>query len=99
VAGGEDHWLEECSISNHPFRSLGAIIARMKAWLFAEGLSEQTAFAYHLVFSRPQAAELTEHDAHEVIRGAERDFPGYRWTMVNVPGSAFFLVEGDEKKK
>ena len=77
----------------------GAIIACMKAWLYAERLSEQTAFTCRIVFSRLQAAELTEHDAHEVMRGAERDFPEYKWVMVNLPGSAFFLVEGDEKKK
>jgi len=73
----------------------------MKAWLHAEGLGEQTQirFSYHLVFSKQQAAELTEHDAHEVMRGAERDFPEYRWMMVNVPGSAFFLVEGVGTKK
>jgi hypothetical protein len=70
----------------------------MKAWLYAERLSEQAAFTYHLVFSRPQAVELTEYDAHEAMRGAERDFPEYKWTMVNLPGSAFFLVEGGEKK-
>lgn len=77
----------------------GVIIERMKAWLYAERLSEQTAFAYRIVSSRLQASELTEHDAHEVMRRAERDLPEYRWIMVNVPGSAFFWVEGDEKKK
>jgi hypothetical protein len=71
----------------------------MKAWLYAERLSEQTAFTHRLVFSRLQATELTEYDAHEVMRHAERDFPEYRWTMVNLPGSAFFWVEGDQKKK
>jgi hypothetical protein len=61
-------------------------------------LSEQTAFTCRIVFTSLQASELTEHDAQEVMRGAERDSPEYRWTMVNVPGSTFFLVEGDEKK-
>jgi hypothetical protein len=61
-------------------------------------LSEQTAFTCRTVFTSLQASELTEHDAQEVMRGAERDFPEYRWMLVNVPGSAFFLVEGEEEK-
>jgi hypothetical protein len=54
---------------------------------------------YELVFVRQHAVELTEYDAHEILRGAEYDYPEYRWTMVNIPGSAFFLVEGDKKEK
>jgi hypothetical protein len=71
----------------------------MQAWLYAERLSEQTAFTHRIVFSRLQASELTEHDAHEVVRAAERDFPEHKWRMVNIPGSAFFFVEGDQKKE
>jgi|HubBroStandDraft_1064217.scaffolds.fasta_scaffold25311_3 hypothetical protein len=68
----------------------------MKACLYAEGLSEQTAFTCRIAFTILQASELTEHDAQE--SGAAREFPEYKWTMVNLPGSAFFLVEGEEKK-
>jgi hypothetical protein len=73
--------------------------ACMKAWLYAERLSEQTAFTCRLVFTSLQASKLTEHDAQEVMRGAERDFPEYRWMLVNVPGSALlFGGRGREEK-
>jgi hypothetical protein len=58
------------------------IIAFMKAWLHAEDHARQSAFPYHIVFSRQQAAEMTENNAHEVMRGAERDYPEYTWELV-----------------
>jgi hypothetical protein len=70
----------------------------MKAWLHAEGFGKETAFPYHIVFSRQEAAEMVEHDAHEVMRGAERDHPKYKWEMVKLPNGNLFVVEGTEKK-
>lgn len=72
----------------------------MKAWLNVGTVGEtKSSLPHELVFIRQHAVELTEYDAHELLRGAERDYPEYRWTMVNIPGSAFFLVEGDKKEK
>ena len=70
----------------------------MKAWLHAEGLGKQAAFPYHIVFNREEAAKMVEHDAHEVMRGAERDYPKYRWELVKLLNGDLFVVEGTEKK-
>jgi hypothetical protein len=69
----------------------------MKAWLHAQNQAKPDRFGYGLVFSRAEAAEMTEHDAHEVMRGAELDHSGYSWKMVNVPGGDLFVVEGTKK--
>jgi hypothetical protein len=43
---------------------------------------------------------MTEHNAHEVMRGAESCYPEYTWAMVKVPdGGGMFIVEGTQKKK
>jgi len=69
----------------------------MKAWLFAEGHARQSSFPDMIVFDRKQAAEMIENNAHEVIRGAERDYPDYTWKMVKVPSGNLFVVEGTKK--
>jgi hypothetical protein len=71
----------------------------MKAWLHAEDHARQIAFQYQIVFDRQQAAEMTENNAHEVMRGAERDYPEYTWEIVKVSaGRNVFVVEGTQKK-
>jgi|SRR5580692_6086288 hypothetical protein len=63
----------------------------MKAWLFAERLYERTAFTSRIVYTGLQASELTEHDAHEVMRGAERTFQNTDGQWSTLSGAPFFL--------
>ena len=76
---------------------VGEIIACMKAWLFAGDHARQTSFPDMIVFDRKQASEMREYNAHEVMRGAERDYPDYTWEMVKVPSRDLFVVEGTKK--
>jgi hypothetical protein len=70
----------------------------MKSWVHADNNATQSKFTYSLVFSREQAAEMTEHDAHEVMRAAETGSPEYVWEMVRVSDARnLFVVEGTEK--
>jgi hypothetical protein len=72
----------------------------MKAWLHAEGHAVVSLFPFQIVFRQEQAAPMTEHNAHEVMRGAESCYPEYTWAMVKVPdGGGMFIVEGTQKKK
>jgi hypothetical protein len=68
----------------------------MKAWLHAQDQGKPVVFGYQIVFSRNEAAEMKENNAHEVMRGAERGYPDYVWEMVKVPGN-LFVVEGTKK--
>jgi hypothetical protein len=77
----------------------GEIIACMKAWLSAEASAKPIAFRYQIVFIRDEAAEMTENNAHEVMRGAERDYAGYTWKMIKVADDRnLFVVEGTKKQ-
>jgi len=66
----------------------------MKAWLHAEDSAKQSAFQFQIVSNRKQAAEMTENNAHEVMRGAEREYPEYAWEMIKIPGGNVLVVEG-----
>jgi hypothetical protein len=68
----------------------------MKAWLHAQDQAKPLVFGYRQVFNRTEAAEMTENNAHEVMRGAEDSYPEYRWEMVKVSGN-LFIVEGTQK--
>ncbi len=71
----------------------------MKAWLYPEGLAKKSAFGYEMVFDRRKAAELTENNAHEVMRAAERDYPKYSWASVKIQdGRNLYVVEGTKKQ-
>lgn len=69
----------------------------MKAWLHAQDRAESVAGEYRIVFSRNEAIEMTEHDAHELMRAAENSFPEYSWKMMKIPSSGLFIVEGTKK--
>jgi hypothetical protein len=67
----------------------------MKAWLHAEGHAVVSLFPFQIVFRQDQAATMNEHDAIEVMRGAESCYPDYTWVTVKVPdGRDLFIVEG-----
>jgi hypothetical protein len=61
----------------------------MKAWLHAENRARESAFPFHIVFNRHEAIELTENNAHEVLRAAESSFSNYRWEMVKLRDSIY----------
>ena len=70
----------------------------MKAWLYAEDHAKSIKFPYRIVFERNQAVEMTENNAHEVMRGAEGQNPEYTWELVKVHGRNMYVVEGTRKK-
>jgi len=69
----------------------------MKAWLFADDDAKGTAFGFHIVFSFPEATQMSENNAHEVVRGAEREYPDWEWRIVKIPNNQIFVVEGTKK--
>jgi hypothetical protein len=73
-------------------------LRRMKAWLYAQDRAGQSLVPIQIVFNRNQAIEMTENNAHEMMRAAESTHPQYTWGMVGV-GCNLFIVEGTEKKK
>ena len=70
----------------------------MKAWVRSENRAESIAGEYKIVFSRSDAIEMKENNAHELMRHAENTHPEYAWEMVKIPSSGLFIVEGTKKK-
>jgi hypothetical protein len=72
----------------------------MKAWLFAQDRARQATFGYQPVFKRSEASEMSEHDAHELMRAAEDAYRDYTWSVERVGiTSDLFVVEGTLKQK
>lgn len=69
----------------------------MKAWLYAQDRARQNTFQFQIVFDRNQAIEMAENNAHEVMRGAEGQYPEYQWELVKVSDIGLFIVEGTRK--
>ncbi len=79
--------------------TIGEIIAFMaKAWLFTPDQGRLIQGVFQLVFNREQASEMTNGDAQQLMRAAEKD-PNlkYTWEMIRV-GDNSFIVEGTERK-
>lgn len=75
------------------------MIARMDAWIQAQDNATPGAFAFRIVFNLQEASRMRENNAHEAMRGAEREYPAYAWTMVRTDARDTFLVQGEKKKK
>jgi len=68
----------------------------MKAWLNVPYHGENIAGEYQIVFTRRQAAEMTNANAQQVMRAAQSAYTDYTWEMV--PAGKWFIVEGTKKK-
>ena len=49
-----------------------------------------------MVFNRVEAAEMTNGDAQQIMRAAEKGYPNYSWELIGI-GNNLFVVEGTEK--
>jgi len=67
-----------------------------KSWLFAERQARPIHGEYRLVFTRQEAAEMSNGDAQQLVRAAEREYPTSTWEMIEV-GTNSFIVEGTPK--
>ena len=73
------------------------IIARMDVWLQTEGAAKRQAFGFRFVFSPQQATPMSQNNAREAMRGANRDYPDYVWEMVSGFKSDEFVLHGRQK--
>ena len=70
----------------------------MKSWLHVADRGNAITGEFRLVFDPNQAVEMTENNAHELMRRAQVVAPEYTWEMVRIPSSNLFVVEGTRKK-
>ena len=69
----------------------------MKAWINAQIHAAPIRFGFKIVFNHAAAAEMTENNAQETLRAAEKEYRDYAWKLAPVPGKDLFVVEGDLK--
>jgi hypothetical protein len=67
-----------------------------KAWLFADNQGKDIEGGWQIVSSRAEAAPMTNGNAHNIMRHAEKRYPNYRWKLIGI-GNNLFIVEGTEK--
>ena len=68
-----------------------------KAWLNAPYHGENIAGEFQIVFDRSLAAEMSNGNAQQIMRAAEKGYRDYLWEVL--PSGNFFIVEGTRKQK
>lgn len=66
----------------------------MYAWIKAEDDAVPVSGPYGIVLDPKEASNMSEANAREILKYANRDFPEYRWDVVPGSTTVEFLVQG-----
>jgi hypothetical protein len=68
-----------------------------KAWLYVPDRGTQIEGGYTIVYEQSKAVEMSENNAREVMKAAQKGYPEYTWEVI--PSGNQFVVEGTIRQK